>query len=91
MPSSPIPIKEILKDPSAIYPTPQDVMSDHYITDDTKEEILRCWEEDVTALLRAESENMGSGEPSAKSADLLTEISKLREELGLEKMDSNDI
>ena len=91
-------IIDILKDPSQAYDRPQDVILDQSLKLQEKIKILRCWEEDVEALLRAEEENMpapyrrASGEREnigpRTTGDLLATISKLREDLELS--DSGD-
>ncbi|TNE34393.1 MAG: hypothetical protein EP348_10985 [Alphaproteobacteria bacterium] len=81
MPVSKEHIDTIMKDPSAIYDTPHDVLKDDELTEDVKYQILIGWEEDVKALMRAESENMPNPSKSSRTADLLTEITKLRSDL----------
>jgi len=79
-------IKDILKDPSATYKSPQDVMDDADLTHEQKSEILRCWEEDETAKQRAESENMNAPEDQQMTGETLALISTLRAKL---KQDSD--
>ena len=74
-------MKEILKDPAAAYKKPQDVLDDERLSLEDKKEILRCWEEDMEALLRAAEENMPPPEKTPTTGDQLAEISKMRQEL----------
>lgn len=74
-------IHEILKDPSAAYGSPRDVADDASLSLEEKKNILRCWEEDMEALLRAEEENMPPPEKNGTAGDKLTLISKLRRQL----------
>jgi hypothetical protein len=80
-------IKDIMKDPSAAYDSPKDVIDDNNLSHEEKSEILRCWEEDETAKQRAASENMPPpvSEDTQTTGDMLMLISKLRDELGQNK------
>ncbi len=51
-------LKEIKKDPSYYYKSPQKVVRDVSFDEKEKKEILNQWEQDAKALLRAEGENM---------------------------------
>lgn len=78
-------VKEILKNPSAIYDHPQDVVKDSKLSKDEKDKVLKAWEDEAQALLRAEGESMNApaedaSDPSA-TGELLKNISKLREDL----------
>jgi hypothetical protein len=77
-------MEEILADPAAVYNSPRDVLDDRNLSEDEKNEILRTWEEDAKALLRAESENMAAAEKLPLASDLLKEISNVR--LKLDKL-----
>ena len=81
MSNSPSRMEQMRKDPSDFYDTPHDVLKDKTVTPLEQNEILKCWEDDIRALLRAESENMPAAENQSKTADLLSTISKLRAEL----------
>ena len=71
-------LKEILKDPSAVFDSPQDVVDDLHLSDKDKSEILEIWKEDAEALIRAESENMESANRTSPAAELLAEISNIQ-------------
>ncbi len=48
----------ILKDPSAVYKKPEDVLTDNNLSRDEKFEVLAQWEYDARELLVATEENM---------------------------------
>ncbi len=75
-------VDEIIKDPTQVYANPQEVMRDPALTTEEKKKILKSWEEDVEALLRAEGENMPPPEKTQKTGDLLASISNLKKKLG---------
>ena len=81
MSNLPARMEQMRKDPSDFFDTPHDVVKDNHFTPSEQNEILKCWEDDIKALLRAESENMPAAENQSKAADLLTTISKLRAKL----------
>lgn len=72
----------ILKDPSAFYDAPKDVMKDDDFGTEEKDRILQCWEEDEIAKQRAVSENMAPPQSVGATGDTLSVISQLRGELG---------
>lgn len=74
-------VQDIMKDPSAYYDKPQEVLNDQHLNREDKAEILRCWEEDEKAKLRATSENMPSPDGQQTTGDQLALISNLRNEL----------
>lgn len=79
---SPLPhMDKIRENPAQFYDTPHDVIHDHNLTPENQNDILKCWEDDIKALLRAESENMPAAEDQSKPAALLSTISKLRTSL----------
>mgnify|MGYP001075941057 CR=1 FL=1 len=76
-------VKDILKDPSAFYSSPQLVADDPSLTQEQKRVILRCWEDDEKAKQRAASENMPPPPSNTETTgDTLALISKLRGDLG---------
>ncbi len=78
-------MNEILKDPSAAYATPQEVINDDGLNEEQKERVLQCWEEDERAKQRAASENMPSPSDIETTGTALSLISQLRGELGAKK------
>lgn len=78
-------IKDILKDPAAVYSAPQDVIDDDSLSLEDKKEVLKSWEEDIKALMRASGENMPSPEKTQTTGDKLTLISKMRQDLEEQK------
>ena len=81
MTHAPTLMDKIRKNPAHFYESPDDVTRDNNLTSGQQNDILKSWEDDARALLRAESENMSAAEKQAKPADLLSRISKLRAEL----------
>ena len=81
MRNSPTMMDKIRKNPAHFFETPEEVIQDKNLTPDQQNDILKSWEDDAKALLRAESENMPAAEKQAKPADLLSRISKLRADL----------
>ncbi len=53
-----------LRDPKAVYDTPEQVLADPRLDREGKRSILETWKQDAEALLRAEGEAMTSGEPN---------------------------
>lgn len=70
-----------IKDPTTIYASPQDVVTDDEITTDQKLKILKSWELDQIRLLDSETENMGKDSQGAKSAERLQSIQKAKKAL----------
>ncbi|MDN7124150.1 hypothetical protein [Pseudidiomarina terrestris] len=66
----------ILKDPSAVYDKPQDVLDDGNLSRDEKCEILKQWEYDAVELQVATEENMPGPEDSTLD-DILAAKQKL--------------
>ncbi|WP_339635642.1 hypothetical protein [uncultured Sneathiella sp.] len=81
MANKPFDLDKIREDPADHYDTPHDVMNDTNLTPENQSEILKAWEDDVRALLRAEQENMPAADKPASTAELLSNISKLRAQL----------
>jgi hypothetical protein len=63
-----------LNDPEKLYKTPEFVLSDERLTQEQKEKILHCWEQDELALIRAEEENMPSKTDEPLPVELLEKI-----------------
>lgn len=55
--------EKAIKDPSAVFKDPMDVVRAEGLSMDDKHEILRVWEEDARELQVAAEENMAGGEP----------------------------
>ncbi|WP_339633423.1 hypothetical protein [uncultured Sneathiella sp.] len=83
-------LEEILKDPSAVFDSPHDVVDDTHLSDEDKSEILKTWKEDAKALIRAESENMESAKRTSPAPELLTEISNIQIEFEEARENNND-
>ena len=55
--------EKAIKDPSAVFQDPMEVVRAEGLSMNEKREILRVWEEDARELQVAANENMGGGEP----------------------------
>lgn len=75
-------LEKAVRNPTAVYQTPEDVLSDPQLDGDAKRAILKSWELDARELAVAESENMAGGEPNMLSRVLaaLAEIDASRTE-----------
>jgi hypothetical protein len=51
-------IAECELNPEKFYKTPAAVLSDNSLTQEQKDKILHCWEQEEIALMRADGENM---------------------------------
>lgn len=74
-------IQNILKDPSAVYDSPQAVLGDDHLSSQDKKEVLRVWAEDAKALLRAENENMSPDHIACGASEKLALIFEAQESL----------
>jgi len=63
-----------IENPQQFYKTPEDVLADVTLTKAQKDKILRAWEQDELALIRAEEENMTSKTEPLLPVDTLLEI-----------------
>lgn len=60
-------LPEIISNPTHFYSSPNEILSDNHLTDDSKLKILKSWEHDAIELQKAEEENMGHGNRSRLS------------------------
>ncbi|WP_404407372.1 hypothetical protein LG272_06380 [Pseudidiomarina marina] len=67
----------ILRDPSAVYDKPDDILSDSNLNDDEKLEVLEQWEFDARELQVAADENM-PGQQEAPLDEILAAKKKLK-------------
>lgn len=67
----------ILRDPSAVYKRPDDIVQDSNLNDDEKLEVLEQWEFDARELQVASDENM-PGQQEAPLDEILAAKKKLR-------------
>lgn len=72
-----------LKDPGRVYDTPRDVLNDSRLGFRQKQAVLKSWEEDQLALLRAEAEAMTQCDGSSSPIRMLEQIEKALRELEL--------
>ncbi len=70
--------EKALKDPSAVYHAPAEVLQDENLTDEQRLQILQQWEHDERELDVAQEEGMGGGESS-----ILDDILNAMNELGM--------
>ena len=49
---------ECVLNPEKFYKTPEAVLADNNLTQEQKDKILHCWEQDEISLMRADEENM---------------------------------
>jgi hypothetical protein len=69
-------IDECVINPEKFYKTPESVLSDDRLTQEQKDQILHCWEQEEIALMRAEGENMTSKTDAAAPVEILEKIKK---------------
>lgn len=62
------------ENPHEYYKTPESVLADKSLTVEQKDKILRAWEQDELAILRAEEENMMSKMESLMPVEILAKI-----------------
>ncbi|OZB03826.1 MAG: hypothetical protein B7X54_09115 [Idiomarina sp. 34-48-12] len=67
----------ILRDPSAVYDKPDDILSDSNLNDDEKLEVLEQWEFDARELQVAADENM-PGQQETPLDEILAAKKKLK-------------
>lgn len=68
--------EKALKDPSAVYHSPAEVLQNGKLSDEQRLQILQQWEQDERELDVAQEEGMGGGESSILD-DVLNAIDKL--------------
>ena len=68
--------EECALNPEKFYKTPEAVLADNSLTQEQKDKILHCWEQDEIALLRADDENMSSQIEATPPGELLKKIKK---------------
>ncbi len=76
-------VKKAIKDPQKIYANPQAILNDKRLSPAEKDKILKSWEQDQIALMRAESENMPKLDEKAEQgpATMLEKIQKAEKTL----------
>jgi hypothetical protein len=77
--SVPLPLKELVANPSAHFDGPHDILQHPGLSDKQKKKVLDAWEEDARRLSVATEEGMTGGEPSR-----IAEVSEAKAELGME-------
>jgi len=70
-----------LRDPEKFYKTPESVLADKHLTQEEKDKILHCWEQDELALIRAEEENMSLKTDSPLPVEMLEKIKEAEKTL----------
>ena len=60
--TSKIDLEAALRDPTACFGEPQDVVDDPHLSREDKLAILRCWQHDALRLSTSEAEGMVGGE-----------------------------
>jgi hypothetical protein len=84
-------IAECVLNPEKFYKSPEAVLSDKNLTQEQKDKILHCWEQEEIALMRAEGENMSLKTDDPPPVELLQKIKdaeKKLENTGKEKNSS---
>lgn len=70
-----------LDDPEKFYKTPEAVLADNRLTQEQKDKILQCWEQDELALIRAEEENMTAKTDAPLPVEMLEKIKRAEKKL----------
>lgn len=70
--------KKAMANPAEVFDSPMELSNDNRFSFDQKLKILESWALDEKALLRAESENMGSGTNKPKASSLLKIINNAK-------------
>jgi len=79
--------RDAISDPAEVYGTPERVLADPRLDREGKRAILKAWERDARALIRAADEAMAGGEP-----DLLGRVLKaLRAVSGEDRADDGTV
>ena len=69
-------IAECIINPAKFYKTPEAVLSDNRLTQEQKDQILHCWEQEEIDLMRAEGENMSPKTDTIAPVEMLEKIKK---------------
>ena len=69
------------RNPEKVYKTPESVLADNRLSQEQKDKILHCWEQDQLALIRAEEENMTRKTDSPVPVEMLEKIKKAEKKL----------
>ena len=67
-------VDKAIKDPEKFYKTPESVLSDDRLTQEQKDKILRCWEQDQVAMMRADGENMTQKANASPAVEVLEKV-----------------
>lgn len=71
----PVNKKDSIKSPEKAFSKPKDVVLARHLNKNEKLKILKNWEDEKKAELKAEEENMDSNEVSSDTAETLQDIS----------------
>lgn len=74
-------VGKAIKDPEKLYKNPGSVVEDGRLTRAEKDAILRSWEQDQLAILRAEEENMTQKNIAPPAVSLLEKIKEAEKDL----------
>ncbi len=74
-------VKKAIEDPKKVYKRPEDVLGDWRLGKSQKERVLKSWEEDVKALMRAEDESMSKLDKKRPPDHILQDIHTAQEKL----------
>jgi len=74
-------VNKAIEDPEKLYKNPESVLGDRRLTRADKDAILRSWEQDQLAILRAEEENMTQKSAAPPALYLLEKIKKAEKDL----------
>lgn len=73
--------EECVLNPEKFYKTPEEVLADKNLTQEQKDKILQCWEQEEIALMRAEEENMSLKTDTPPPVELLDKIKSAEKKL----------
>lgn len=74
-------IAECELNPEKFYKTPEAVVADKKLTQEQKDKILHCWEQEEIALMRADGENMTPQVNVPQPAEVMDKIKKAEKSL----------
>ena len=69
-------VEEAVLDPAAAFRKPEDVVQSEELTRREKMKILKSWEQDADAKIRADSENMSNMAEDENPAEILKRVQK---------------